>query len=289
MPLTRGPSPVVFPTNQGHPPNPAPNQVAVYGYDIAGRAALRAVGNDGYDVSFQPHMGRNNVRMVVPNTGGTAATACTAIGAAFTNSATTLSNPSPASGSLKASTRRVNFLTGATAGTVAYHIQTIADTWRGNAALQGGFDHSQVISLDTLASGQRGFFGLTSGVAAPTNVDPLTTTTFQKIGLAFNLNTGNWFLINNNGTNAPTTLDLGANFTINTTDVLRLSLYCASNTTAVGWRVENLTTNLFAVGTLTTNIPDTSTMLGVKQWMTNNATAAAVGFNLHRWYTESDS
>jgi hypothetical protein len=130
--------------------------------------------------------------------------------------------------------------------------------------------------------------GMSDSVANPTNVDPTTTTAPGKIGLAINVNTGNWKLVNNTTGSAPTVLDLGASFTVNTTDLLELILFSAPNGTSIGYRVTNVSTNAVISGSLTTNLPTNTTFLAPAFWITNNATAASATIDWGGWYLESD-
>lgn len=143
--------------------------------------------------------------------------------------------------------------------------------------------------LDTLAAGNRAFVGLTdTATTAPTNIDPTTSTTPGKIGMAINLNTGNWNIVHNITGTTPTVMALGANYPVNTTDSYELVFFCNLAGTAVGYRVKNMTTDISASGTLTTNIPALATLLGRVIWMTNNATASAVAWSLSKFGLETD-
>lgn len=280
---------VSIPAEAGNQSAAPAGRLNLYTRDTAGRTMLRGIDANGLDMAYQPHMGLNNVRMVVPNTGTTAATATSSLGTGFTNVASAISNPQPTTGSLKSSTKRVNFVTVSTAGTVTYHVQAAQDIWRGNAAKQGGFHFAMTFSLETIVSGNRAFFGLRNATAAPTNVDPTTSTSLAKIGLAINANTGNWQMVCGADTATPTVVDLGSTMPVNTTDVMRLHLFCPPNASKIGYRVENLTTGAVVSGSFSTNLPANNNFLAVAAWITNNATASPVSFNLHRWYCESDT
>jgi hypothetical protein len=144
--------------------------------------------------------------------------------------------------------------------------------------------------LTTLQSGNRAFAGLTDVTTAPANVDPTTNTTPGKVGMAINANTGNWkFVWNVTGT-APTVSDLGASFPVDTTSLYELVMYSPPNGSAINWRVTNLSTGAqVSSTTATTNIPANTTFLTPVIWMTNNATAASVAWDLVSWYLESDN
>jgi hypothetical protein len=261
-----------------------PSDLLLYALDVAGRKIPKWMGPDGWDTPIQSGIFFNNVSLILPGN----ATTIEVIGCSVTNVGT-ISHPTLAATNLKTQTRRFTNTSAATAAALASTRTGIADCWLGNAAGLGGFFVVCRFSLTTLAAGNRGFFGLVQGNAAPTNVDPLTSFTLAKIGIGFNANTGNLFLINNS-TTAGTTLDLGANFPINTTNNYELILFAKPNDTAVGYRVRNLNlANTTEVkGTLTTNLPSNTTFMSRMAWMTNNATAAAVAWDCSRFGLETD-
>jgi hypothetical protein len=206
----------------------------------------------------------------------------------------------PTSGSAKTQVQRVRYTSATTAGALA-SIRAgsagLCPVLRGNVNGEGGFRLVFRFSLQAIVAGNRGFIGLVSLVTAPTNIDPLTSSVADKIGLAFNLNTGNWFIINNIAGTVPTTLNLGSNFPIDITSQMELTIFCPShNGTSAGnisYRVRRYTTASNApafetVGILTTNIPSATTLMHPVLWITNNATAAAVAIDFNQLTIESD-
>lgn len=204
------------------------------------------------------------------------------------------------SGSAKTAIQRLTVTSAATAGALAgYHVNNTqwSPMFRGGVNGEGGFRFHIKFSLQTLVANNRGYFGIVDTTAAPTNVDPTTNATPGKIGLAFNANTGNLRLVHNVSGTAPTVIDLGANFPINTTDLIDLTLACRPFSTtagAIGYRVRRFTTSSATpaaevTGTISTNIPASTSLLHPVMWMTNNATAAAVAFQLSSFTTESDN
>jgi hypothetical protein len=269
------------------PSAPASGSLRIYTKSIAGRVMPKWLGPSGVDTPFQPGLGFNRVSMVTPAGGTSCSTGVTAIGTAVTG-AGTCANPNPTSGNLLNSTRRITYSSGTTAGTVAYQRQGMLQVWRGNSTGLGGFFFTTRFATPTLASGNRSFTGLADSVSNPTNVDPTTSTTVGKIGMAINANTGNWSLVHNAAGTAPTIIALGANFPVDTTTMYELILFSAPNGSNIGYRVTNMVTNNQASGTLSTNIPSNTTFLAPLFWITNNATAAAAIVANGGWYLESD-
>jgi hypothetical protein len=208
-----------------------------------------------------------------------AATLATVGGTAPTTSGT-LSTPTLAITNNVTATRRTLFTGAATAGVLVFVRSAALMCWRGNAANRGGFRQVMRFATETLVAGQRGFFGLSDlGATNPTNVDPLTSTAGNKIGVAFNVNTGNLQLINNAAGTLPTVLDLGVNFPINIANLYELVLAALPNAAGVDYTVTNKVTGNSTSGTLTTNIPANTVFMAPIQWMTNNATAAVFGLS----------
>jgi hypothetical protein len=269
------------------PTAPASGSLTIYSKDIAGRMLPKWKGPSGLDTPFQAGLGFNRVIMVNPLSGGTCTTAVQGFGTAFTNTGT-CANPTPTSTNLLTSVRRTTFSSGTTAGTVASHRQAMLQVWRGNAADRGGFFYTIRFGTSTLASGNRAFVGLSDSIAAPTNVDPTTSGTIGKLGMAINANTGNWNVVHNVAGTAPTIIGLGANFPVNNSALYELVLFSAPNGSSIGYRVTNLSTGNQTSGTISTNMPAATTFLAPQFWITNNATAAAAIMDFSGWYLESD-
>jgi hypothetical protein len=272
---------------QSDPTAPAANNLKIYAKDIAGRIMPKWIGPAGVDTPFQASLGFNRIAMTTP--AGTGTTVPQVWGSTNTQVGT-VSHPAIATGSVKNSTRRWTLTSAATAGSLVSHRQGALMAWRGNVAGQGGLFFTIRFNLTTLQAGNRAFVGLADVVTAPTNVDPTTSTTPGKVGMAINANTGNWSWVNNVTGTAPTVTALGASFPVNTTDLYELIIYSAPNGSGITYRVQNLNTAAVTANTtVSANIPANTTFLAPLYWMTNNATAAAVAMDSAGWYLESDN
>ncbi len=273
---------------QTDPAAPAANNLRIYAKDIAGRVMPKWVGPSGVDTPFQANLGFNRVALSAPTGTTNCSTGATGIGSTSTG-AGTCTVPALAATNLLTSVRRLSFSTGNTAGTVSYQRQSQLQVWRGNTAGVGGFFYTIRFGLSTLATGNRAFIGLSSSIANPTNVDPTTSATIGRVGLAINSNTGNWNFVNNAVGTAPTVTGLGASFPVNTTDLYELILFSAPNGSTIGWRVTNISTGAQTSGSASTNIPANTVFLAPQFWITNNATNAAAILDFSGWYLESDN
>jgi hypothetical protein len=265
-------------------PTVSATRTLIYPLDIAGRMVPKWSSPGEPDNVFQASVHFNNFSTIGPAGGTTVGTTnCT-----VTNVGT-ISHPTPGTASLRNQTKRFLNTSAATAGALASTRVTVVECWRGNAAELGGFFISMRMGLETLQAGNRGFFGLHNSTTAPTNIDPLADTTLTKLGIGFNTNTGNLFLIHNPAGTAPTTIDLGANFPVNNTNFYEFVFYCNPNAATITYRFRNLTTGAAATtGTISTNMPASTTFLARTAWMTNNATAAAVAWHINKFNLETD-
>lgn len=264
------------------PALPSSNTLTHYSRTLSGRTIPKYMGGDGVDRFLQDSLMQGTFAGCWPLSGTTVGTVTGCINTAFTNVGT-VANPTLATTNYSTSVRRVTFSTGTTAGAMASHSPAVLMAWLGNAAGLGGFEYTIDFGMNTLQAGQRGFVGLSDTIAAPTNVDPLTSTTIGKVGIAFALNTGNLQFTRNTAAAAPTNIDLGANFPIDITSVYRMTLYAAPNSSTIFYYVKNLSTGNDTSGSVNTNLPANTTFLAPKFWVTNNATAAAVIMTFYKW------
>lgn len=264
------------------PAAPAASRTRFFGFDIASRATPCWKNADGFLTPAQASLAFGYKAFSKPS----ATTTIQSMGLVLTNVGT-VSTFTLASTNLQTQTRRWNITSSATAGSLSSHYGTLTEVWRGNAAGLGGFFYACRFHLSTQQAGQRAFVGLVDVITAPTNIDPTTSTTPGKVGLAINTNSGNWNLVYNVTGAAPTVVALGASFPVDTTSLLELVLYCPGGGGNINYRVTNVSTGASTSGTLSTNIPATTTFLARSAWMTNNATAAAVAIAFCGQYIES--
>jgi hypothetical protein len=156
----------------------------------------------------------------------------------------------------------------------------------------GGFYMTIRFGYYSHAANKRSFTGITSSVAAPTNVEPSTLTNCIGVGQgAANTN----LFIYYGGSAAQTPINLGSSFPANTsdTDWYELALFSppTSNNT-VYYQVTRLNTGDVATGTLTgtagTVLPANTTFLSFRHWITNNTGATATGMAFGGWWAETD-
>ena len=270
-----------------NPLNIATGQVQVGVRALAGRETLAARGSLWPEEQMQGRLDRLAVQRWRP-TGN--ATTIIAEGAAALTQTGTATTRNVAATSFATRARRVGAVSAATAAALAGLHLTVAPSTIGDGAGLGGFYYTcRFVPSDAAAvSGARMFAGMTSSIAAPTNVEPSTLT--NCIGVA-GLSTSANLAIVFGGSTAQSAIDLGSNFPSNglSTDIYELILFAAPGSTNVGYRVERNPggpgNNFVASGTLTnttpgTTLPAATTFLAPRLWRSNNATALAVAIDL---------
>lgn len=263
-----------------------------YGPPNGGRVMLAAIGPSGMDYPLQPSMWRQSVALwrppgnattvpgvfgfTAPTAGGTA----TARNVAVTNALTR--------------SKRLAYVSSTTAGNYGGHYSTAAQ-WTVGTGTIGGFFYSCRFGVSdaALQTAARTFVGMTSSVAAPTNVDPATLT--NAIGIGKNAADTNWFIYYG-GSTAHARIDLGVNFPVNTTDIMDITLWSPPNQAGVVFyhATRITTTNQYessgklGPGTAGVTIPAATTLLTHRAWRNNNTAAAAVGIDVISVYIETD-
>lgn len=275
-------------------PGAAPvGKMRLYAHSVSNRIMPKFVGPSGLDSILQPFLARNKVGYWCPPGNSTTLpgvfgfTAYTAVGTLTTRNITTAN--------YFTRMRRLGFASAAGAGSLCSTRVAAAQITTGTGTM-GGF-HKIIrfgISDAAIVATARTFIGISSNIAAATNVEP--STLLNSVGVGHGAADTN-FKIFYGGSTAQTPIDLGANFPSNTsnTDVYELSLFSSpSEDNIIHWEFRRLNTGHVASGTIVGNggiiLPANSTLLTYAQnWRSNNATAAAVALDIMSDYIETDS
>ncbi len=277
------------------PTAPSAGNIHLYAKSLAGRVMPKWVGPSGIDSAMQALLATNKVGWWNPS--GNVATVPGVVGFTAPTTVGTATARNVATTNLFTRTKRLGYISSATAGNLGGHYNPASGTQYtiGNGSGLGGFTY--IVRFGTsdasTVSTARQFVGLSSSTAAPTNVEPSTLT--NSIGIGHGAADANLKLFYG-GSAAQTPIDLGANFPKNTlsTDMYELILFAPTNTNnTVGYRVLRLNTGTVAEGTLTaatpgTQLPSSTTLLGHRVWRSNNTTATAVGIDVASVYIETD-
>lgn len=283
------------PLASAEPPTPATGNY-LYTRTVADQTVMKYKRPSGVDSPIQDAIAFNRL---IKYQGGPAT--ITPIGGGALTAATAGTGPTPTAGSsIIQALPRTQYATAATANSInALYAAGLATTGttmlRGTFNGQGGFRVVMRFGLGATTASNRFFAGLRDVVTVPVNIDPFVNGTPGGIGLVANAATSaNWRIAHNVTSTAPTTIDLGASFPVNNTDMLELVLFCRPYTTTagnVGYRVRRFTNTGDATaetsGTLSTNLPTGGTLLYPSMWMVN-VNNSAVNWQVVSITIESD-
>lgn len=281
------------------PATPGADKVKLFGKKLASRVLPASVGPSGMDAALQPAFWRQKVAWWNPP--GNANTVPGILGLSAMTGVGTATGRNVATTNLMTRMRRLGYVSGTTAGSLAGHYLNGAQWTTGNGAGLGGFFYSCRFAFSDAAAvaGVRALVGMTSAVAAPTNVEPSALT--GLIALAQLSTDATQLYLVYGGSAAQTPIALGTDFppyvgTVGTTTGVAYDFTLFAPPGANGvvhYRVERIGTAFVAEGTITpavvgTQTPNSTTLLSPRAWRCNNATALAVGIDLVNLYIETD-
>lgn len=263
--------PIFSQVTGGVDPTPPTQGVKVYCRSRASRESLNHIDSGGFDIALQPALYQKSIGTWYAQGNGTTVSLT-----GFSNATQgTLTARSCAATNFFTQTRRLGFRTSTTAGTSAGTRHGLAQFWRGNAAFRGGFFYVCRFGMSSAAtvSTQRTFVGLTATTSAFGNTNP--SSLLNLIGIGNDSGDSEFSIIHNDGSGAATKVALsGGTFDCLSlsTECIEFRLYCAPNTSTVGYSVEILGTSNYTEGTISTDLPANTTFMGTQIW-TNNGTA----------------
>jgi hypothetical protein len=272
------------------PATPVAGGLKLFGRSLAGRIMPAFVGPSGLDSALQPHIGRNKVSFAVPNGNSTL---LSVMGMALTATGT-------ATAKNWAATNRYTRMRG-----LEYLVTTASTSalagWRGAAqqftvgggtAGDGGFTHicrwGPATGVATATS--RAFVGLLASTSVQTDVETSSRTLF--CGMGWDAADANIQFMHNDGSGTATKIDLGSSFPVPTTDrahIYELAMFSPPGPTqSLSYEVTDLVTGAVATGTVTTDLPGTSTALNPYGIMSVGGTSSVTGICLFSLYLETD-
>jgi hypothetical protein len=280
------------------PATPPANNVKLFGKGLAGRLLVATMGPSGLDAAVQPAFWRQKVARWNPP--GNATTVPGVDGIAAPTAVGTATARNVATTNLMSRTKRLGYVSAATAAAITGHYNTVAQFTTGNGAGLGGVFYSCRFAASDAAAvaGARMFVGMSSTVAAPANVEP--SAILNCIGLAQLSTSSTQLYLVYGGSAAQAAIPLGTDFPPMTAAgatngvVYDLTLFAPPNSNGVvGYRVERVGTAFVAEGTLTpatagVQTPLNTTLLAHRAWRCNNATLLAVGLDVLGYYIETD-
>jgi hypothetical protein len=272
------------------PTAPPADTVGIFGRRIANRMLPAFVGPSGLDSALQALIARNKVGIWVPP--GNATTVPGVFGLAAMSAVGTATARNVATTNLFARLRRLGYVSAATAGSLGGARQGALQYTTGDGAGLGGFFMVVRFGVAAFTSDMRMFVGMRPITSAPTNAEP--SGFVNSVGVGCGAADSNLSIFYG-GTSAQTPIALGANFPAKTanTDVYEMALFSPPTSTGtIHYEVTRLNTGDVATGTLSGGaavVPDSSVLLAALiAWVSNNATASAVGLDIASFYIETD-
>ncbi len=272
------------------PSTPAADGLKLFGRKVGGRMMPAFMGPSGLDSALNPHFGRNRISMwQATGNGGTD----TNFGflAGSTGTSTT---ESVATTNLHTYMRRRSWrvTTASTTAVCGFRGNATQYTLGGTAAGLGGFNlivrWGPATGVSTAT--HRAFMGMRSSTAAPTDVNPSTLT--NMCGMGYDAADTNIQFMHNDGSGTATKIDLGASFpkpSVDLTSVYEIAMFAPPGTTqSLSYEVTNLVSGAVATGTVTTDIPATTTLLNPWGMMSVGGTSSVIGIMVCGLYIETD-
>jgi hypothetical protein len=272
------------------PTAPAAGGLKLFGRSVGGRMLPVFMGPSGLDSSLNPHFGRNKIGLFLPpGNGGTVTNM--GITTAATGGSTTAN---VATTNLHTLMRRQEWLVTTAATTAVAGFRGAALQWLvgGPAAGQGGFHMVMRWGPATgvATATHRAFCGMRNSTAAPTDVNPSTLTNI--CGMGYDAADTNIQFMHNDGSGTATKIDLGAGFpkpNADRTAVYEIALFAPPGTTqALSYEVTNLVSGAVATGTVTTDLPSTTTLLTFWSMISVGGTSSVTGIAIMSLYIETD-
>ena len=246
------------------------------------------IGPSGLDSILQPFIARNKLGYWNPPGNANTTPGVFGLNVSGTGTATARN---VAATNLFTRVKRLGYVSAATAAALAGLRFSSAQFTTGDGAGLGGFTLVVRFGIAAFTADARCFVGMRNSTSAPSNVEPATIT--QCVGLGFGAADATMRLFYG-GTAAQAPIDLGANFPARTAnaDFYELALFASPNEAGtISWQVTRLNTGDVAQGTLTgtaAQVPASTVFLALNSFITNNATAAAVGIDYGSIYIAQD-
>jgi hypothetical protein len=178
--------------------------------------------------------------------------------------------------------RRATLATAATASAINQYRATVGEVYRGDADNKGGFGLKMRMGVSHAAAvaDARAFVGLMAPVAI--SAPGIPQSLVNAIGLQFEGGETTWRIGSNDATGNATRVDLGADFPCNTLslDAIELELSAEPFASSVSYIVRNLTSGISASGTLSTDLPLPTVLMGPMFFIGNGTTALAASLDL---------
>lgn len=187
--------------------------------------------------------------------------------------------------------KRFGYVSAATAGAVAGHYSNKGQFTIGSSSdTLGGFFYAARFGISdaSIVTSGRTFVGLSSSVAAATNVSP--STLLNSVGIGTDGGTGLYLFFGGSAAQTPIPLTTLGNIT--NTDAYEITLFAPVGSNNLFYKAERISDGVFIEGQVPgvygTAYPSHTTLLSHRAWRSNNAELVAVGIDIISFYIETD-
>jgi hypothetical protein len=156
--------------------------------------------------------------------------------------------------------------------------------WFGNAAGLGGFLYIVRFGISLAPATYRWFVGMSATAGAFGNANP---STLQNL-FGFGSDSGDSLIyFMNNAASTTTKTSTGLSKPVANVDFYEVRMFCAPNTTTVYYSIENTSTSTIVEGSVNSNLPAITTLLGTQIWVNNGTTGTAAAIDVQTQYIET--
>lgn len=276
-------------TDAAAPATPAADSVVIFGGKECARDMPSWKSLNGLLHRVQSWLGKSNVSWAQPTGNGTT---INYMGAGFTATGTATA-ASVAATNIHTALRRLNYLvTTAATSAVAGWRQGILTFFIGAAGANfGGFHFVCRFGRATGNAANatlRGFTGFVGTTAAPSDADPSAST--NVIGVGCDAADTNYQIMHNDGSGAATKIDTGfPKVVADATEMYELQLYAPTGRGGqVDYLFKRLSDGAFVEGSITTNLPSDTQMLGLRGFYSVGGTSSVIGYAFAGMFIECE-
>lgn len=233
--------------------------------------------------AVQPSFASNKIGLLTALGNSTTLTAI-GIGATATGTATART---VATTNVAAQSRRVGYVSAATAGSSAGVRNNALQFTVGGALNRGGFIYKARFFVSTANATNRWFVGMLGSAAVIGNVEPSTLT--NCIGFGCNAGNANVNLIQNDTTVGALLTNAGVNFPAQTINIpYEVTIISTPVTGKISTRLLRLDNGAVYDDQISTRRPADTQLLSPQIWINNGTTAAATSIDIISQYIETD-
>lgn len=274
-----------------NPSNPT-NALKVYGKKIAERFFMTTKDPNGFENFIQPSLFTENIQLYKA---AGSVNQMTVIGGPALTATGTATGSTIATTNIYTQSRILEYLQ-TTPGTtnVAGFRTSNAQFFRGASASQGGFFFvcRWAPSTGVATATNRACVGMHNVQTAPTDVEP--STILNQLSIGWDSADTNIQIMSNSGTGTATKKDLGASFPVPTADrtkVYEITFYALPGSSLIYYVAKDIGTGSTNSGTLDSavdKVPSSTTLLGLRGYMSAGGTSSVIGIGLLSCYVSSN-